>query len=400
MGSVIVVIRHDARLPHILTYAMMAKSKNVDKILIIIPDIYYDTVNDYLLNYDEIREKVVVIPVKFRDVFGYTKGTPRPFMFGHPQVKLIDKVIKSLIEEGIPKDSIVFNTTEPFMFTTHLVTRRFIDRGIGRLTISSFETLSTSMKSKLYRLLSFGIIEKPHITIAHTNMALNLLRTLGMQEDKIRMIYPGIDTKSFKPRNDGYGNTIKLLFVGRFTKEKGILDLISAWRIIKEGVDCDLFLIGGYKSKLSKFIISSLLTGKGPVSIPSFPNLHTFGHCSYDLLPKIYRRADIFIGLSKPISFLKTMKWEEQFGFSVVEAMASGCALVVSDSGALPEVVPSPPNIIVSHKTPIRLLARKIGYMIEDKKSLSLAKIYNRNFSIKHFDARKQGLKIAKALLS
>ena len=116
-------------------------------------------------------------------------------------------------------------------------------------------------------------------------------------------------------------------------------------------------------------------------------------------MPDIYRKADVFIYLSTPRNALGLVTSEEQFGFSVVEAMSTGCAIVVSNSGGLPEVVPSPPNIIVGLGDSVEVIADRVYALIENSESLTRAKNHNRKFCEEHYDARKQGFKIAKTLV-
>ena len=55
---------------------------------------------------------------------------------------------------------------------------------------------------------------------------------------------------------------------------------------------------------------------------------------SYSDMPDIHRLADIFVLPSIP-----TPTWEEQFGMVLAESMATGKAVVGTQSGAIPEVV-------------------------------------------------------------
>jgi len=58
------------------------------------------------------------------------------------------------------------------------------------------------------------------------------------------------------------------------------------------------------------------------------------GYAAHDDLPELYRSFDAVV-----VPSLETSGWIEQFGRVAVEAMASGCAVVASDSGSLPEVI-------------------------------------------------------------
>jgi len=70
-------------------------------------------------------------------------------------------------------------------------------------------------------------------------------------------------------------------------------------------------------------------TGWGDVRIPSSPRLRRLGPVPEEDLAPLYRGA----------LFLAYPSLEEGFGFPPLEAMASGCPVLASDRGAIPEVV-------------------------------------------------------------
>jgi glycosyltransferase involved in cell wall biosynthesis len=57
--------------------------------------------------------------------------------------------------------------------------------------------------------------------------------------------------------------------------------------------------------------------------------------------------------------------WDEAFGLVVVEAMAAGCAVVVTDSGAMPELVAGGRGIVVPKRDEVAL-AGAIGRLLDD----------------------------------
>jgi alpha-maltose-1-phosphate synthase len=62
--------------------------------------------------------------------------------------------------------------------------------------------------------------------------------------------------------------------------------------------------------------------------------VHVVPFVSYGEMPNVFLTADLVVAPSLPTPY-----WEEQFGMVLVEAMASGRALVSTASGAIPEVV-------------------------------------------------------------
>lgn len=58
------------------------------------------------------------------------------------------------------------------------------------------------------------------------------------------------------------------------------------------------------------------------------------GGVNYTEMPQIYNASDVFVLPSLP-----TLLWEEQLGYSILEAMAAGRPVIASDLPALREVV-------------------------------------------------------------
>lgn len=136
-------------------------------------------------------------------------------------------------------------------------------------------------------------VEKNCHIISCTNNAKYDLVYRGVPEEKISVVYPGVDINKFRFRNKINYN--KLVYVGRLVREKGTNILEKA----KESLGYELCLINSR---------------------------------AYGSIQEVY--DGIFCMLSEPL-----LTWEEQYGFSLVQAMMSGNICIVSNSGALPEVV-------------------------------------------------------------
>ncbi len=147
---------------------------------------------------------------------------------------------------------------------------------------------------------------------------------LGFEDNTIFAIPPGIDTAKFdkKFKNKTYWHQHKipkhakiLLYVGRISIEKNIPFLIDLFSDIQndpsfESKDIHLVLVG-----------SGRLTRE--IEKRNIPNLHLLGHKSGFELSTIYASSDIFI-------FPSTT---DTLGQVVIEAMASGLAVITSDQG-------------------------------------------------------------------
>lgn len=172
--------------------------------------------------------------------------------------------------------------------------------------------------------------------IAITEKAKELLVTEGANANKITVIPAGLDCDLFKPalknsevmqRLGISKDAIKILFVGRFVQEKGIFDLLNAFSKI-QNQNVELLIVGAGTTETTEEIhkLSSYLD--------LTPKIKFLGSINYSEMPQIHNIADIFCLPSAVTKF-----WAEQFGYSLVEAMACGKPAVSTYSGSIPEIV-------------------------------------------------------------
>ncbi len=109
-----------------------------------------------------------------------------------------------------------------------------------------------------------------------------------------------------------------VLFVGSLQPRKNLGLLLSAWQeIVPEFPDTWLVLAGTTES-----IFRS-------VNLPIGERVRFLGYVPDEALPGLYAHAACFVLPS----------FDEGFGLPALEAMACGTPVIVSDGGALPEIV-------------------------------------------------------------
>jgi glycosyltransferase involved in cell wall biosynthesis len=139
----------------------------------------------------------------------------------------------------------------------------------------------------------------------------------------------GVDVESFSPARDAAeqsqlpDRTLRVGYVGRIQEFKGVFTLLSA---IGEVTDASLTYVGGGEDTER---LRAAIAARGCAD-----RVVVRGFVDHDELPDLYRSFDVLV---TPSHDMPTVM--EQFGRVVVEAMAAGVPVVVSDSGALPEVV-------------------------------------------------------------
>ncbi len=155
------------------------------------------------------------------------------------------------------------------------------------------------------------------------------IKSLGVLEDKVSRVPRGVDLDLFRPQlrdpavyqQFGVDGDVKVLYVGRISREKGLDVLVDAFCALSSKYPtARLILVGDgpYKETLRARVAERQ---NGQIV---FAGEHT-GH----KLAQLYASCDIFVYPSET----------ETFGNSVVEAQAAGVPVIVSNRGAANENV-------------------------------------------------------------
>ncbi|EOD77435.1 hypothetical protein D515_03886 [Grimontia indica] len=165
------------------------------------------------------------------------------------------------------------------------------------------------------------------------------IKALPVAESKIERLWLGtyIEQKQFSEDNrphllaDEYELSHDTTFigsVGRICDGKGQADLLAGFELIAADYpDAHLVLIGGLNpDEGADEAFSQLLQEKAKAS-PFSDRVHLAGYCKN--VPT----------LLEEIQIVCLPYWNEAFGLTAIEAMAQHCALVVSNTGALPEIL-------------------------------------------------------------
>ena len=202
------------------------------------------------------------------------------------------------------------------------------------LSVMVWDNIPFNMESsQKQRELKKRVGDAADALIVHTERSRRTLDIEGFDSDKVVKIAPGVDLDMFSPgqkQNVSDSGTFTILFVGWLLPRKGIDFLLMALRELLQD------------SSLSKHKICLKIVGSGPgkprvqklISRLGIDEACTFeGSKSYDAMPDVYRSADLFVLPSIPMA-----GWQEQFGMSLIEAMACGTPVISTLSGAIPEI--------------------------------------------------------------
>jgi glycosyltransferase involved in cell wall biosynthesis len=200
---------------------------------------------------------------------------------------------------------------------------------------------------------------------------------LGVPESKMtRLMYAtwGIDPEEFTPVRDGCEpawDSPTILFIGRMHAEKGVFDLLEAFRRVREAFpDAALKLVGGGPQIEQVRETSQVLK-----------TCDVLGAIKNRDLPPMLRAAAVFVCPSQ-----SNRKWEEYVGMTNIQAMACGVPVVSTRSGAIPEYVPESAGILVPERDPAAL-AEALIKLLRDPALRQQKGRAGREHAVIHYDA-------------
>jgi glycosyltransferase involved in cell wall biosynthesis len=231
------------------------------------------------------------------------------------------------------------------------------------------------------------VFENTDLFLAVSQRAKEVLILEGGPERKIKIQMPGIDVNHFHPMTKDinlllrYGcnaDDIIVLYVANLYREKGIFDLLFAFRQIlnRTGRKKNIKLLIAGKGKERENILDMLN------NLNLNDSVKLIGSHPYDVMPMIHNLADIFVLPSFPIS-----TWQEQFGYVLIESMACGKPVISTLSGSIPEVVSDAGLLVQSND--FKSLSDAIGNLVDDEKQRIDLGNRGRQRAEIYFDANK-----------
>lgn len=202
------------------------------------------------------------------------------------------------------------------------------------------------------------LVDKYEVIVAISeNTKIDLIELLGVPEEKIKVIYSGLnldrdtlapdEVELFKLKHSL--NEHFILYLGAIEPRKNVDGLVEAYNLLRDKhlplTDYQLVLAGakGWKNKsVYKKVSDSLYRD----------DIKFLGYVSRGERNWLYNNASLFVYPS----------YYEGFGFPPLEAMAHGLATITSDVSSLPEVVASAALTINPYST--LDLARAIETML------------------------------------
>lgn len=146
-----------------------------------------------------------------------------------------------------------------------------------------------------------------------------------------------------------------VLFTGRFTQEKGIKELLLAFKNVNYE-NAKLLIVGGYY--FGSGMVSPFETEMKELALSMKDKVIFTGFIEYNMIPELYALADIVVIPSI---------WDDPAPLTVVESLTAGKALITTYSGGIPEYARENISIILKRDVNlISLLSEKIEYLLNN----------------------------------
>ena len=184
----------------------------------------------------------------------------------------------------------------------------------------------------------------------------------GVPRERVHYLPHGVDLERFRPAVAGERDRIRqkigwppdrpiVLFVGRLSIEKGVMDLLNAWRIARTG-NAVLVLVG---PDMPGHPWDAGQPGRAFVAAHGLDGRVRFEGATDDPVP-YYRAADLFV---QPSHF-------EALGNTALEAMASGLPVISSGVGGLADFCVDEHTALLHRPRSPEWIAETLTRMLED----------------------------------
>jgi glycosyltransferase involved in cell wall biosynthesis len=207
----------------------------------------------------------------------------------------------------------------------------------------------------------------------------------SIQEDKIKVIYNGVDTNFFRPINDAKNILEKffqipkekkiILYLGRFTARKGITLLVRSIPLINHALGEHhrdvVFVFAGFNKNSQIFHLIE--------DAKRYGNVIFLGRVNRFLLPILYSASYIYVLPS----------FYEGFPFSILEAQSCSLPVVASNAGGIPEAVEHLRTGIIFPTGNVRKLVDAIVYLVQNERLRNNFGVNARKFVEGSFSWRK-----------
>lgn len=271
----------------------------------------------------------------------------------HKEVKTIDNIVNMQLTNKFIKPSwllsffrikkLIKKNNIEIIFTPNILPLGSMCYFLGIPYVISLHGLDINLALKNKPTLTKKILNKAHKIIVNTTNTADIIEPLGIDKEKIEVIYPTIEfnaginpdkLQKLKQSLDIDDNCKVLLTVGRLNKRKGQDMVIDAVNELKKDFKLKYLIVGcgDFKKDLFKKINDYNLEDR------------IFVLCDVDdyNLPYYYQIADIFV-----LPHREDKIDIEGFGIVFLEAASSKLPIIAGQSGGIREILSNKENALL-----------------------------------------------------
>lgn len=296
--------------------------------------------------------------------------------------------LKKSLKKALKKEKIdlIYSASEPHLLSTYYNSKTAKKLGIKHIIFSweniHFREKFSGLKLKIFEKLINKNLKLSKGIFCGNQKALNIFNSYN--PDILKTICPisGVDTALYKP-SQKTGEKISFLFAGALGKRKGIFLIIEAFKNLnKKYSNLELIFCGTGTDE-------ALLKNK--VKKENLNNkIQFFNWLSAEKLAQKFSQADVFLYPSMP-----EKGWEEQFGFSMVEAQSAGLPVIATKIGSIAEVVKDQETGVLIEPNNQVALEQAMERLIKDKDFRNKLGENGRRFVLENFSYQKVAEKIS-----
>lgn len=246
-------------------------------------------------------------------------------------------------------DSVILFTGSLFNLPERLLVAAFA-RILGVKTALFFrnsDVLNIPVDSILGRILA-RFLAIPHFLFVQGDAWKTLFADLGLSPERVAVVpnwLPGNTSVEHKPRKAESKETMRFVFVGRLTRDKGVFELVEAATRLAHQLNFEVYLVGDGDAfdSLGRLVSDRNLE---PVSLLGWQDRAS--------VSRILESSHIFV--------LPT--YREGFPNAVLEGMAHGLPVIATDTGAISDSVQDGVNgFLIAPKSVPELVSAMARYL-------------------------------------
>lgn len=271
----------------------------------------------------------------------------------------------------VENEMLLYNYVYRYNKKTRIVYHMHNDFYAMNRTPKCYETISKTA----FKILTVSeYIKNRCLKIKETNNIVTLYNCIDTE------IFDGNKEKNYRKKYKIKEDDIVIGFAGRLLKEKGILELVKAFKRVKTNENIKLLIVGTRdygKLKKDKYLENIYSEIKDIEDKVIFT-----GHLDNTEMPLVYNTMNLLVIPSI---------WEEPFGCVAIEAMSMGLPIIATKSGGLVEIINTSNGFLIKKdKEIINELVEKLEVFINSKKTReSISKLTQEDFN-KHKEYTKE----------